>query len=443
MRKKIKKSIRKKINRKTRKFQFLTFIGVLTLGLAVSLLFPLRPTVSESEKRTLTPFPTLTAKALFDGTFFDGINIWFSDTYPFREALTGINSRISVLYGFGDRIYGLNNIPVDVIPSAPSEPITDFSDETIDENLGDEITVDNALVQNLGSIIVVNDSAYEVYSFNQKIADKYAYTLNTFSSKVQGGVNVYDLIVPTSIDITMPDNERVKYNSSSQADAIRYIFSCMSNSVKSVNVYNTLREHRTEYIYFRTDHHWTANGAYYAYRKLCNVMNIEPTDLSSDYTQYKFEGFKGSFYSDTNKNASLGNNPDTVFAFDPNAVTTLTYHTKSGKTQEWDVIRDVNGWNPTTLYSTFIGGDNPYTYITNETVQNGRKCVVVKESFGNALVPFIVSHYSEVHVIDYRYWNGALSDFIASKGIDDVVFVNNISATRNASLMNRLAGIAK
>ena len=124
-------------------------------------------------------------------------------------------------------------------------------------------------------------------------------------------------------------------------------------------------------------------------------------------------------------------------------MTTLTYYNKNGKAQEWDVIRDVNGWNPTTLYSTFIGGDNPYTYITNETVQNGRKCLVVKESFGNALVPFIVSHYSEVHVIDYRYWNGALSDFIASKGIDDVVFVNNISATRNASLMNRLAGITK
>ena len=442
MQKKIKKSIRKKVNKKLRKGQCVSFLILLLAGFIISLLFPLRPTESETEKRTLTAFPDLSVKTLLNGTFFDGINLWFADTYPFRETIIGINSKVSALHGFGDKLYGLGNVPVDAIPDSPAEPITDF-DEEINENLGDAITVEDALVQNLGTIIVVNDAAYEVYSFNQKIAEKYAYTLNTFSSKLGDSADVYDIIIPTSIDITMPDNERSKYNSSSQADAIRYIFSCMSDSVKSVNIYNTLREHRTEYIYFRTDHHWTALGAYYSYLKLCDSMNINPTDLTSDYTSYKFDGFKGSFYADTNKNATLGDNPDTIFAYDPKAETSLTYHTKNGKSYEWDVIRDVTGWSSRTLYSTFIGGDNPYTYITNQSVQNGRKCLVVKESFGNAFVPFLVSHFSEVHVIDYRYYIGNLSDFIASNGIKDVVFINNISATRNSGLMNKLANIAK
>lgn len=418
------------------------FMTLLMIGLILSLVLPLRPSESESEKRTLTPFPEFSAKALFNGSYFDNINLWFSDTYPFREALVSINAKINSLYGFGDRIYGLNNTVIEDIPTAPATPIISIEEE-FDETLGDSINVEDAIVQDFGGIIVINDAAYEPYSFVQKVADKYAYSLNSLASSVSDIAKVYDILVPTAIDITMPDNERQKYNSSSQADAIKYIFSCLSDDVNSVNVYNTMRKHRTDYIYFRTDHHWTALGAYYAYAELCKVLDVPPTSLTEGYTEYRFDGFKGSFYADTNKNPSLGNNPDTIFAYDPKAETTLTYYTKDNKSYDWDVVRDVTGWNSGSLYSTFIGGDNPYTFITNNTIQNDKKCLVVKESFGNAMVPFIVSHYSEVHVIDYRYWNGRLSEFINQNGIDDVIFINNISATRNTSLINKLSNISK
>lgn len=438
-RKKIRKSLRKKVNRSTRRWQYTLFLALLCIGFLVSWMFPLRPKHSESEKRDLTAFPTLSIQSLSSGDFFDGINLWFSDTFPFREAMVTANSKLKSLYGFGSRIYGLTDEQADEIPDEPNEPavlpVEDF--DTIDETIGDAIEVDNALVQNLGTIVVVNDAAYEIYNFSQTVADKYAAIINHSAQMLEGVSDVYDLVIPTSVDITMPDNERAKINSSSQADAIRYIFSCMTPQVHSVNVYNALRSHRTEYIYFRTDHHWTARGAYYAYTQFCRTMQTQPKPLDA-FTEYKFDGFKGSFASETKKNTSLENHPDTIFAYDPIAETTLTYTQKNGKSMEWKIISDVTDWSATAKYSTFIGGDNPYTIITNASVPDGKKCLVVKESFGNAFVPFVAADFSEVHVVDYRYWRGNVNNFAKEHGIDVVLFINNISATRNSSLMNAL-----
>ena len=114
-RKKIRKSLRKKVNRSTRRWQYTLFLALLCVGFLVSWMFPLRPKHSESEKRDLTAFPTLSIQSLSSGDFFDGINMWFSDTFPFREAMVTANSKLKSLYGFGSRIYGLTDEQVDFI----------------------------------------------------------------------------------------------------------------------------------------------------------------------------------------------------------------------------------------------------------------------------------------------------------------------------------------
>lgn len=442
-RKKLRKSVRKKANKTIRRIQFSSFLVLLLIGFFISLLFPLRPTESESEKRELSHFPSLTFKSFFSGDFFDGIDLWFSDTYPFREALVTASGRLNSLHGFGTKLYGLNDSAQgDEIPDENDTPASADVYELQDPDalLGGTIIDEDAVVQELGNIAVVGDAAYELYSFDKNVADAYAAILNRTANSLDGISDVYDLIVPTSTDITLADNVREKLHTTSQADAIRYIFSCMNPKVHSVNVYNALREHRTEYIYFRTDHHWTADGAFYAYEELCRVMGVPSKPLTA-FTKYKFEGFTGSFVSESKKNANLLANKDTVYAYDPIAETTLTYYNKSGKGTEWKVIYDVTGWNPNSLYSTFIAGDNPYTKITNATTDNPKKCLVIKESFGNAFVPFVAADFSEVHVIDYRYWSGSISQFVRNNNIDVVLFINNISATRSSSLMKKLSSI--
>jgi len=86
-------------------------------------------------------------------------------------------------------------------------------------------------------------------------------------------------------------------------------------------------------------------------------------------------------------------------------------------------------------------GDNPYTVISNPDLSDGSSCVVVKESFGNAFVPFLVDHYQTVYVIDYRYYSGSVVDFAKTNKVTDVIFVNNLSAIRGSYQMGKLAGV--
>ena len=79
----------------------------------------------------------------------------------------------------------------------------------------------------------------------------------------------------------------------------------------------------------------------------------------------------------------------------------------------------------------------------NKTVTDGSACVVVKESFGNAFVPFLVDHYQYIYVIDYRYWEGSISDLVKEKGATDVILLNNLSMIRNKYLVGQFQGVVK
>ena len=130
--------------------------------------------------------------------------------------------------------------------------------------------------------------------------------------------------------------------------------------------------------------------------------------------------------------------PDTVVAYLPKGDIRLHYTDRNGKTYAWPLIHDVSDYPKGLKYSCFMAGDNPYTRIENRSLTDGSACVVIKESYGNALVPFLTDQYQTVHVIDYRYYGKTLSRFLASESVQDVIFINNISATRSSTLVGYL-----
>ena len=301
----------------------------------------------------------------------------------------------------------------------------------------------NASIKDFGNVVLIGDAAYELYSYTDKTAEKYASYINTAAKKLGSDVDVYDVIIPLSSGITLPDNYYDKISSSNQKKAMGNIIDKLSDDVKAVNMYDNLMKHRNEYIYFRTDHHWTALGAYYGYEAFCDAKGVIPITLDR-HESVEFEGFLGSFYNDTNKNKVLEKNPDTIEAYYPiSPDTSLVYTTTKGSSNSWDVIYDVTDYPASIKYSTFIAGDNPFTVITNKNLQDGSSCVVVKESFGNAFVPFLVDHYEKVYVVDYRYWEGDLIDLAKEKKADDVIFLNNLSMIRSDYLTGKLGQIIK
>lgn len=430
------------MNKKTKKIKINTYVVrtlvfslVLLLVFFIGLLFPLRPSFSESEKRELAKFPKFTFESFFNGSYFNDIGTWYSDTYPGREELIGFNSLFKDLYGFS----GQGEVHGEVVEGddIPDEYTTET--ETPDETTTRKpLIVEDLNTQTLGAVFVAGNTGYEYYNFVKDYADHYIGAMNDSGNKLAPhNIKVYNMIVPTSIAITLPDNYKNTINSNDQEKAINYMLSGMNSNVTKVPVMDTLLDHRTEYVYFRTDHHWTALGAYYTYDKFCEVSGIPARQLSQ-YKQVEFDGFLGTFYNDTGKSPALGKTPDKVIAYAPNENATMVYTDKKGNKISWAIINDVSSYGQSLKYATFIAGDNPFTEITNPDITDGSSIIVVKESFGNAFVPFLVDNFSKVYVIDYRYYNGSVSDFAINNNVEHVLYLNNISATRNKWLVSRI-----
>ena len=296
-------------------------------------------------------------------------------------------------------------------------------------------------VKVVNGVAVVGNSAYELFTYRESSAKAYAKAVNALAKDLDGKAEVYDMVIPLSSGITFPDNLVDKIDSTNQRDAMLSIMGMMNSKVKSVDIYDALMKHRKEYIYFRTDHHWTAHGAYYAYTALCEEMGIEPEKLE-DFETREFEGFVGSFYNDT-KNESLKKHPDVITAYLPKSEAKMHVTPAKGQDYDWDIIYDVSAYGASLKYSTFIASDNPFTEITNQTLTDESACIVVKESFGNAFVPFLVDHYQHVYVVDYRYWQGNLSKLAEEKKAKDVILLNNLSMIRNQYLVGQLQGVIK
>ena len=293
-----------------------------------------------------------------------------------------------------------------------------------------------------GGVYVVGSAGYEMYNYVGSLAEKYQSTVNAVADSLSGVSQVYAMAIPLSSGITLPDELFSDIPGNDQAQAEKDILAGMGQNVKTIPLHDVMMSHRTEYIYFRTDHHWTALGAYYAYVQFCTAKGITPHSLS-DYEVSQFPGFLGSFYNDGGKPDAMKNDPDTVNAYHPvSATASMKYGDNENSTLTGgQVIFDESTASASLKYGTFIMGDNPFTVIENPEVSNGESCIVVKESFGNAFVPFLVDHYQTVYVVDYRYYSGSVTQLARDKGVKDVLFVNNLSAIRGSYQMGKLAGV--
>lgn len=420
--------------------QISSFALTIAIISIIGLIIPLRPKESVSEKRKLAEFPKITFDTLKSGDFFDGFNTWYSDSYPGREGLVALNSKIKSYYGIKSLKDDTVKIHGDVqkgddIPDKYDPNVAVTENSTTEDNY-DKIDA-NGDSQSIGAVFVVGNRAFEYYNFSQPQANKYISSMNKLAEKLSGKAKVYDMIVPTSIGITLPDSYMGNINSSDQGKAIDYINSGLNGQIVKVPIFKTLMSHRSEYIYFNTDHHWTQLGAYYAYCDFAKTAGITANPLEK-YEKVQFDGFLGTFYNDTGKIPELKSNPDTIYAYKPNSSAKMVYTDTKGQQISWPIVNDVSKYPESIKYSCFIAGDNPYTEIHNPQITDGSSIMVVKESFGNALVPFLVENYENVYVIDYRHFTGSISKIITDKKIDTVLYINNVSAIRNEKLMNKL-----
>ncbi len=416
---------------------------VLTIWIAATILAILpvfRENYSDVEKRELKKFPKFSFSALASGSYFDEISLWFSDTFPLRDGFVSLNTKVT-------NAFGINTVQVrgeisqgDEIPDTATTDQSSIVESPQLEPPEVQPEPQTPAVEQLGAMLIVDNAAYEYYNFNQTVANNYAATINRAAAALEGKSKVYNMIIPTSMAITLPESFSGSTNSSDQKKAIDYMYSLMTPNISKVDIYSALMAHKNEYIFFRTDHHWTALGAYYAYRDLMAAKGAMPAELSA-FKEYKFEGFLGSFYAESGQKASLGNTPDFVMAYEPTQLQKIHTYTKEGEIN-YSIVSNGDVLSATDKYLSFICGDKPYGIMTNPQITDGSSCLVIKESFGNAMVAYLTQNYQNVYVVDYRYINqvygGKLPQFVEERQVQDVIFVNNISATRSYALVNML-----
>ena len=400
------------------KIMIALFCGVMVLGFVLGLAFFLRPSYSESEKRELTAFPTFTLTDFASGKYTEQVSTWFADTFPFREGLISLNDTVMSLKGFATEQFqsGASNLGGD----QGSQGGEDVKIETI------------------AGYYITGDTAYEMYYQNKANSGRYSALINSAAEKLNGKAKVYTVVVPLAYAFN--DKVLQKTDASDPKAAIDGMYGSIThkNAVK-VDAYGALAAHKDEYLYFRTDHHWTARGAYYAYTAYAQSAGLSAHPLSY-YETLEFEGFLGTLYSHT-KAPALQKNPDTVEAFVPKGSNNLYVHTADGERQKFTggvVRKDTDKFYPAAAskYNCFLTSDNPlgteqsyYCSIENPNITDGSAVVLVKESFGNCFAPFLVDHYQYVYIIDYRYFDGDLTSFVTEKGAKSVIFLNNITAT--------------
>lgn len=470
---------------KTRVVCVAVFFLVLYALTVMGFILPLRPTHSDMEHRDLETFPVFTWETLADGSYFDKINVWFSDTFPMREEWMLLNRSVKDVYGIsGMTIHGevgsgdeIPDIPLTTATTASTTTTTTTAVTTTTTAIKTTTTTattsttvvtttsttppttttvvnsnvkpagqDKVPAESNGAILTIGDSGFEYYHFSQSAADTYIGAVNRLADQLAGTANVYDMIVPTSMDICVDPSVRANVNASDQKKAIAYFYGSMNQNVKTVNIFDTLLQaHQAgEYLYFRTDHHWTALGAYRAYEQFCAARGVTATPLSA-YQAMDFPGYLGSFYRDTQSSA-MAASPDVVQAFIPTSTNTMTLTTADGSTS-YPIVTDVSDWDDLYKYNCFIGGDNPLSVIQNPNKTDGSACLLIKESFGNAYAPFLVEDYQTVYVLDYRYFDEVddrgIAQFVKDNGIQDVLLLNNMSATRNEYLVESLDALVK
>lgn len=443
------------------------FFAALAILTVVAFLIPLRPTVSYTEKRELATFPEFSVDSLLSGSYFSDITLWFSDTFPGREGWIQLSDFTKSLHGYSEIAVVeddfMNQIlnPVEQETPPPTQPPEISTGETTtdpDETTPGETepsaqeTVpqetqwggidagDDAEVY-MGAVIQIGDSAFNQIGFSEYVSRRYAAAVSNLADALaEQGVQVVSAPPPLAIGIMVEPEYQEKLGCARQDEMVTFLHENMSENVITVDTYNALVTHNDEYLYFRTDHHWTALGAYYAYDAICQALGQEAAPLDS-FQELNQGDYRGSLTTKVRYTSKL--RTDTLYAYVPAGDITM-YNVYDTNLVEAELIQDLTNRTVYETYLTFLGGDYRLQMIVNESLPEGSTCLIVKDSFGNCFAPFMTQNYHTVYVMDYRrYGQLTIRQFVDTYDVDTVVLMPYLMATQSnegAAMFERLCG---
>ena len=423
------------------------------LAIAGGLIVFERPTVSEIENRNLTPMPEYSRNDLISGKYTDGITEYYNDTVPFRSLFKDVSATFKDMLGIkveGIKIHSIKK-PVDnnegnepevttvttTLPPVTEPVVTDVtqSTDTTDTTTTPVTTPtpppitepevptppeDNGMLSN--NIMIYKNRGIPIYYGSMDAGSQYAAYVNNYKADLGDSVNVYSMVCPTVMSFYWPEGSRVSHGS--EAENLENIRQHLVG-VNDVNILPILDEHKNEHIYSRTDHHWQALGAYYACKTFTEVAGVNFAPLSS-YARVVEKGYVGTLYGYSG-DITLKNNPEEFAYYAPSNEYHTDYYSKNFDfLYSGSMLTEAYG---SSLYCTFLGGDEYVAHIGTDQ-HNGRTLMIIKDSYGNALPPFLTNSFENIYVVDMRYFQRNAIQFARDQGVTDILFaMNTFSAT--------------
>lgn len=355
---------------------------VFTFALGVLFFALPKEDFSINEKRYLAETPEFSFKNLvsgrlvkeIDGDSEAGTSGYVSDHFPFRSFFVSLNSYYHL--GFGN--------------TANSDYY--FADD--------------------GFIIT---KPYDTTRLDTNIK-----VLNSFSENI----NLTLGIVPSAgyiLEDKLPKNH-ISYPDSQVYEKLE---AELSKSIKYCDLESVMKEYYEEVSvpYYKTDHHWTTPGAFEAYKKLSEDLSYTPKE-ESDFAKESYDNFYGTTYSSSGYFLSR---PDTLELWKGEAEKSITVEISEGEiTENYSSMYFYEHLNEPDMYPVFLDGNHSLVKIRNENLTEG-KLLVIKDSYAHALVPFLAENYSEIVMVDMRYYKESVTELCKSEGITDALVLYSIS----------------
>ena len=330
---------------------------------------------SEAENRRLEQAPRLSTSQIIDGRFTTNYEKYVSDQFPLRDFWIGVKSN-------GEKALGKK------------------------ENNEVYLGKDGYLMEKF------KKPSEEI--FKSKI-DK----INSFASNMQN-VDKYFMLVPNSVKVL--EDKLPPY--APNADELVYmdrVRSSLDNNIEFIDVYDNLYSNKDEYIYYKTDHHWTTKGAYLAYERLMEDMGTTPHREEYFNIKNVTDNFYGSLYS---KSGFRNIKPDSIELYLPKTDEGLKVEYVD-KEKGSNSIYNMESLDKKDKYTVFLGGNYPLIKI-GTNIDNGEKLLIIKDSYANSFIPFLTGHFSEIYVVDPRYYDEDLITLVKDKSIDNILIIYNV-----------------
>lgn len=362
------------------KFFRVLSVGFVVLLFVVMFLNIITPTskTSVAENRELQQRPSMSLSRLLDGKFASEYTKFLSDQFINRDGLIKIKAKFDLMTGKKE----INGVYI-----AKNDYLME----------GFKRSDDNSTLSKISEI-------------------------NKFTNN-NTGLKVSMMLVPNKVEIY--SNLLPKSNpNDSQKEYVNFVKKNLDSKINVVELFDVFEKNKNNIdLYFKTDHHWTTDGAYLAYVEYCKALNLEPINENMLERNLASDSFKGSLYY---KNGAEIGFPDELYLYlnkNEDKPVLVKYYDDLKKVPSLYDVSKLQGRDP---YEVFTGGNHTQIKIRTN-IDTKRKLLVVKDSYANAMLPFLVNNFSEITIVDLRYFTGSLQDVIQNNELTDVLFLNNIN----------------